>query len=196
LHKRHSDGSIFRRRVTTGWQQLDNNSLTKALAYDGATLYQLHGNGQIYRYTGTPMTGWGLIDNNWLTKAIVASGDPAAAAGTTAAHRLYQLHSNGQIYQYTNTPMTGWQLIADTSSAMALAADWSSGIHRLYKLHSNGEIYRYTGTPISGWQLLDGFSSLSGAKALAAAGGQLYQRTRRTMSTGAVLSASIKRLVG
>ena len=196
LYRRHGDGSIFRRTVTTGWQQLDNNQQTKALADDGATLYQRHGNGQIYKYTGTPMTGWQLIDNNPLTKAIAASGDPTKGASTTAAHRLYQLHGNGQVYQYTNTPLTGWQLIADTSTAVALAADWSSGIHRLYKLHGNGEIYRYTGIPVTGWQLLDGFSSLSGVKALAAAGGQLYQRTRRTLASGAVLSAGIKRLVG
>ena len=196
LYRRHGDGSIFRRTVTTGWQQLDNNQQTKALADDGATLYQRHGNGQIYKYTGTPMTGWQLIDNNPLTKAIAASGDPTKGASTTAAHRLYQLHGNGQVYQYTNTPLTGWQLIADTSTAVALAADWSSGIHRLYKLHGNGEIYRYTGIPVTGWQLLDGFSSLSGTKALAAAGGQLYQRTRRTLASGAVLSAGIKRLVG
>jgi hypothetical protein len=196
LYRRHGDGSIFRRTLTTGWQQLDDNSQTKALADDGATLYQLHGNGQIYKYTGPPMTGWQLIDNNTLTKAIAASGDPTKSASTTAAHRLYQLHGNGRVYQYTNTPLTGWQLIADTSGAVALAADWSNGLHRLYKLHGNGEIYRYTGVPVTGWQLLDGFSSLSGAKALAAAGGQLYQRTRRTLASGAVLSAGIKRLVG
>jgi hypothetical protein len=196
LYRRHGDGSIFRRTLTTGWQQLDNNPQTMALAEDGATLYQRHGNGQIYKYTGTPMSGWALLDNNSLTAAIAASGDPTTGASTTAAHRLYQLHKNGQVYQYTNTPMTGWQQIADTSSAVALAADWSGGLHRLYKLHSNGEIYRYTGFPITGWQLLDGFSSLSGTKALAAAGGQLYQRTRRTMASGAVLSAGIKRLVG
>ena len=96
LYQLHKDGKIWRFTGTPcsgnscpGWQMLDNNTATKAIAADGTRLYQLHNNGKIWRFTGTPCTGnscpgWQMIDNNSASKAIV-----------TGSALLYQLHDNG-----------------------------------------------------------------------------------------------------
>ena len=103
-------------------------------------LYQTHGDGTIWRYTGTPMTGWQMLDNNPRARAITASGP-----------RLYQLHGDGTIWLYTGTPMTGWQMLDNNPKARAIAASGTS----LYQLHGDGSIWIYTGTPLTGWQMLD-----------------------------------------
>jgi hypothetical protein len=123
-----------------GWQQLDDNRLTTQIAASGSTLYQLHSNGELFQYTGTPMVGWAKLDNNPLTKEIAAGGGA-----------LYQRHSTGQVWRYTGVPMTGWALIDSTSTAKSIMALGG----KLYKRHSDGSIFRYTGTPLSGWQQLD-----------------------------------------
>ena len=139
------------------WQQLDNNAATKAIAAAGNNLYQLHTNGKIWRYTGTPMTGWQMLDNNAATISIVAGGN-----------NLYQLHNTGKIWRYTGVPMTGWQLLDNNAATKAIiAAD-----NNLYQLHNNGKIWKYTGVPLTGWQLLD----TNGATvSIVAGGGNLYQ---------------------
>ena len=76
----------------TGWQMLDNNPRTISIVAAGVTLYQLHDDGTIWLYTGTPLTGWQLLDNNPRTISIVAA----------AAH-LYQLHEGafGKLHERT-----------------------------------------------------------------------------------------------
>ena len=37
-----------------GWVQLDNNALAVAIAAGGNDLYELHSDGQLWHYTGTP----------------------------------------------------------------------------------------------------------------------------------------------
>jgi hypothetical protein len=103
-------------------------------------LYQMHGDGTIWHYTGTPITGWQMLDDNPRARAIAASGP-----------NLYQLHGDGSIWKYTGTPISGWQLLDNNVRARAIAA--SGG--QLHQLHSDGTIWRYTGTPITGWQQLD-----------------------------------------
>jgi len=56
---------------------LDNNPQAAAVAA-GDPFYQLHHDGTIWRYTGTPCTGpscpgWWQLDNNPATKAIAGS---------------------------------------------------------------------------------------------------------------------------
>jgi peptidyl-Asp metalloendopeptidase len=92
---RNPSGAIWRHTGTPcsgehcpGWQRLDNNPSTTAIAANRAALYQLHSDGRIWRYTGTPCTGnycpgWQLLDNNPRTRGIEAAG---------AA--LYQVHVN------------------------------------------------------------------------------------------------------
>lgn len=103
-------------------------------------LYQMHGDGTIWLYQGTPMTGWQMLDNNPRARAIAASGS-----------QLYQLHGDGTIWRYTGTPMTGWQLLDNNPRTRAIATSGTS----LYQLHDDGTIWLYTGTPMTGWQMLD-----------------------------------------
>ena len=71
-------------------------------------LYQLHNDGMIYRYTGTPCSGatcsgWQRLDINPKTFALTGYGN-----------NLFQIHNDGMIWRYTGTPCsgescTGWQ---------------------------------------------------------------------------------------
>ena len=140
------------------WSWLDNNSRTEKIIADDHTLYQMHNNGSIWRFEGTPYSGWSLLDTNSRTVDIVADGG-----------NLYQLHSNGQIWRYTGTPFTGWQRLDANPATVKIIADGDN----LYQLHSTGRIWRYTGTPYSGWELLDRNSATVD---IVASGGHLYQR--------------------
>jgi hypothetical protein len=163
LYQLHRSGLIWKYTGTPcagdscpGWQLLDNNSATVAIAADGNNLYQLHRSGLIWKYTGTPCAGdscpgWQLLDNNSATVAIAVGGN-----------NLYQLHRSGLIWKYTGTPCAGnscpgWQLLDNNSATVAIAAD---GNGHLYQLHGSGLIWKYTGTPCTGnscpgWQMLD-----------------------------------------
>jgi hypothetical protein len=159
-----------------GWQRLDNNPKTIAIAATGShhfqALYQLHNDGWIWRYTDAPCEGdfcpgWQRLDNNSKTIAIAADGN-----------QLYQLHNDGWIWRYTGTPCSGdscpgWQRLDNNSKTVAIAA--AGG--QLYQLHNDGWIWRYNGTPCSGencpgWQRLDNNSK---TVAIIADEGQLYQ---------------------
>jgi len=61
-------------------------------------LCQLHNDGTIWLYTGTPMTGWQQIDGKMQTKSIAIGSD----ANSTY---LFKLLNNGSVWQYTGTPM-------------------------------------------------------------------------------------------
>ncbi|NBD24092.1 matrixin family metalloprotease [Paenibacillus glycinis] len=148
--------SIYGRRYGQ-WQNIDKNPATTAIAADGDSLYQLHGSGRIWTYTGVPITGWQELDNNPATRAI-----------TVSAGHLYQLHNNGRIWRYTGVPHTGWQEIDNNPATASITAAGNE----LYQLHVNGRIWRYTGVPHTGWQELDNNSA---TKAIAASPNHLYQ---------------------
>jgi len=176
---RNPDGTIWRYTGTPcagnscpGWQMLDNNPKTAAIAAAGTRLYQLHNNGAIWRYTGTPCTGnscpgWQKLDNNSKTVSIVAAGT-----------QLYQLHTDGAIWRSTGRPCVGnvcrgWQKLDNNPKAKAIVASGT----KLYQLHNDGMIWVYTGTACSGnscpgWQKLDNNPK---AKAIVASGTKLYQ---------------------
>ena len=129
-------------------------------------ILELHKDGSIWSYTGTPITGWTELDNN--AKAI----QTAESAGNT-----YELHNDGTIWSYTGTPITGWTKIGNNSAAIKIAA---SGDH-LYELDSTGTIWSYTGTPITGWtKVADNVA----AKSIAATQSNLYELD----STGTIWS--------
>ena len=122
------------------WQLIDNNPATAAIVADGDRLYQLHNNGRIWKYAGTPITGWQELDNNPATVKLAAAGG-----------HLYQLHNSGRIWRYTGVPHSGWQEIDHnprTSDIVAAGND-------LFQMHKDGRIWKFTGTPITGWQELD-----------------------------------------
>lgn len=154
------DGSIWLYQGTpiTGWQELDNNAQTSALATDGSgNLYQLHNDGSIWFYQGTPFN-WQQVDNNPQTSSIVVDGKG----------HLYQLRNNGTVWSYQNTPFN-WQQIDAWGGNIELATDGPGG---LYLLHADGSIWLYQGTPFN-WQQVDNNPA---ATAIAADGkGQLYQ---------------------
>ena len=172
----HYTGTPCNGESCPGWQRLDNNPKTVAIAASGSrhmqVLYQLHNDGWIWLYTGTPCQGdwcpgWQRLDNNSKTVAIAADDS-----------RLFQLHNDGWIWRYTGTPCNGdtcpgWERLDNNSKTIAVAA--ASG--QLYQLHNDGWIWRYTGTPCNGdtcpgWERLDNNSKTI---AIAAASGQLYQ---------------------
>jgi hypothetical protein len=155
-----------------GWEQLDDNPTTVALAGGGTKLYQFHYDGSIWLSNGTGCAsgscpGWQELDENNAAVAIAADSTD-----------LYELHNTGKIWRYTGTPCSGsscpgWQMLDDNTAAVAIASD--SG--ELYELHNTGKIWRYTGTPCSGtscpsWQMLDDNTA---AVAIAAGGGSLYE---------------------
>ncbi len=139
------------------WQLLDNNLATVAIVAEGNNLYQLHNNGRIWKYTGTPLTGWLELDNNPRTKQIAAAGG-----------KLYQIHNTGAIWRYTGPPMTGWRQLDNNPRSVAIVA----GGNNLYQLHDSGRIWKYVGPPVTGWQLLDDNPA---TKKIAASGANLYQ---------------------
>lgn len=154
-----------------GWSQLDENPATARIATNDTWLYQLHGTGRIWRYTGIACfvgcAGWEMLDSNADTIQIAASG--------TA---LYQMHKTGKIWRFTGTACTGagcpgWQMLDNNPDAATIVAAGGN----LYQLHKTGKIWKYTGTPCNGdrctgWQMLDANSQ---TVAIAAAGNTLYQ---------------------
>jgi hypothetical protein len=115
----HNDGSgIFQYTGTPlGWQQIDSNPATIAIAAgpltagDDASYYQLHNDGGIFQYdaSANPPTGWQQLDSNPANTAIAAGG------------ALYQLHNDGGIFQYTGTPFA-WQQIDSNPANTTIAA--------------------------------------------------------------------------
>jgi hypothetical protein len=143
------------------WLMLDRNPATQKLAAaSDRSLYQLHYDGKVWRYTGQPVSGWELIDQNPATVDIVA------APGV-----LYQRHRDGKIWRYTCPPLRGWELIDRNPATVQIAA--SAG--GLYQRHMDGRIWRYTGTPLTGWELIDQNPQ---TVQIAATRDTLYQRHR------------------
>jgi hypothetical protein len=68
---------------------LDNNPDTIDISAMGSHLYQIHGTGRVWRYTGIPMTGWELLDDFSGSQVVVGSdtGD------------VFQKHANGEIWR-------------------------------------------------------------------------------------------------
>jgi hypothetical protein len=158
-----------------GWQRLDNNPKTVAIASAANELYQLHSDGWIWRHNGVACDvdlcpGWQRLDNNPKTIAIAAGGN-----------QLYQLHHDGWIWRHTGNPCNGdscpgWVRLDNNSKTVAIVANATS----LYQLHKDGRIWRHTGTACSGdscpgWQMLDNNNKTI---AIAVNDTQLYQLHR------------------
>jgi hypothetical protein len=92
---------------------LDNNPAAVSIAaapIDGppnpwttSSLYQLHNDGSIWKYTGPPLSGWQKLDDNPGSVQIVTDNTQDV---------LYQVHSDGTIWLYKGPPLTGWQLLS------------------------------------------------------------------------------------
>jgi hypothetical protein len=106
-------------------------------------LFQLHNDGSIWEYTGTPF--WKKLDDNRATTAITVSDFGI----------LYQLHNDGSIWECPDVAIdpVEWTLIDSNTATTTIAG--GSGTP-LYQLHNDGSIWGYTGTPLTGWNKLDG----------------------------------------
>ena len=157
-----------------GWRLIDRNPNTKEIIVADITVYQRHGDNQIWRYEGlgvasegcsadlnTPCPGWSLIDRNPSTQAII--GGPET---------IYQRHANGEIWSYgsgkcpdnANLPCPGWTLIDRNPSTKDISAGADDKLqHTLFQRHNNGEIWSFAGShcpddvnvPCPGWTLID-----------------------------------------
>jgi len=158
---------------------LDDNIKTVDIAADDGALYQLHNDGMIWRYTGTPCAGnacpgWQMLDDNPRTTEIAAGGGQLYQLHDDL---LYQLHKDGTIWRYTGAPCSGnactaWQMLDNNAPTTAISA---AG-RQLFQLHTDGTIWRYIGTPCGGadcpgWQMLDN----NPQTAAVTAGDVLYQ---------------------
>jgi hypothetical protein len=120
---------------TTGYQDLRAAVQGLTVTSDNPFprhLYQMHGDGTIWRYTGTPMTGWQMLDNNPRARAIVASGG-----------RLYQLHGDGTIWVYTGPPISGGRCWI--TRELARCDVW----HRPVPAYDDGHYLEHTGPPMT-----------------------------------------------
>jgi hypothetical protein len=124
-----------------------------------ADLYQLHGDGSLWHYTGTAMTGWQKLDGNPGTVAVASAADGG---------QLYQLHADHSLWQFTGTAMTGWQRLDANPHTKAIAA--ANGT--VYQLHDDGSLFAHSGPVNAGWLKLDGNPKTVG---IAATGSDLYQ---------------------
>jgi hypothetical protein len=116
------------------------------------TLLQLHDDGAIWRYNGTPCNenacpGWDLIDKNPRTESIAG---------------VYQRHVDGKIWRWneqfrcTGNACPGWTLI-DTNPQ---TKEITFGVDGLYARHINGQIWKFIGgactaSACPGWTLVD-----------------------------------------
>jgi hypothetical protein len=159
-----------------GWQKLDNNFRTVAIAAARDNLYQLHYDGSVWRFTGQPCSGtscpgWEKLDNNFRTVAI------ASASG-----KLYQLHRDGSIFRYTGQPCSrdscpGWQRLDRNAATIAIVAHGANG---LYQLHGDGKVWEFTGTVCTGascpgWRKVDDDREIAD---ISLANGKLQKRQR------------------
>jgi hypothetical protein len=161
LFQMHFSGSIWQ-TTGSGWTENDNNSLTTQIIAAGGTLFlcfqgtcppnipplvQLHSDGKIWQYTGTPCNntgcpGWQMLDDNSLTTKIFGFADGNGGPGS-----IFQFHSDGSIWKYTGPTCSGnscpgWQWLANDSSAKQLVAAETSG--RIFVLDTNGTIRELT----------------------------------------------------
>lgn len=191
VYELRTDGSILQNTCSgnscQGWQLLDNNPSATSITSGGGSLFEMHNNGSLWKYTGTPCglfacTGWVELDDNPATKMI-------AAGENFAGYGLFELHFSGSIWQYTGTPCSngvcpGWIEEDNNSRTTQIIAAGGTlcfqtncpSISPLVQLWNNGTIWQYTGTPCNstgcpGWQMLDdnsatikifGFASGSG----------------------------------
>ena len=104
---------------------------------------QLHNDGSIFQYTGTPFS-WQQLDNNPATTAIVAAfGVPGP----------FILRNGSGIFQYTGTPFA-WQQIDNNPATTALATSIIGPGFGLYELHNDGSgIWQFAGA--LEWQQID-----------------------------------------
>lgn len=151
VFQRHANGVVW--RWDGGfrlWHQVDTSiDSAKRLAGSPARVYQIRGDGRIYRCATTGCdtdASWEVLDDNPTSTTITAGG----AFGGSGL--LVQMHGNDadrQLWKHA-TGFRDWQLI-DADPATVQAAVGSS---QIYQLQSSGRIEQYE-TIDGGWIPLD-----------------------------------------
>jgi hypothetical protein len=180
LFQLHFSGSLFQSTGAPcnssgclGWVELDSNLITQIVAAGGTQflcfqtscppnippLVQLHSDGSIWQYTGTPCNstscpGWQKLDNNPAAVKIFGFADGGGGTGS-----IFQLHSDGSIWRYTGQPCSGnscpgWKNIASAPSAKIIMTAETSG--RLFVMNNDGSVWELTTS--SGWVELNNSS--------------------------------------
>ena len=103
-------GSIPGHRFPAGRCWTSKPAATEIVA-SPSTLYQAHGDGTIWSYTGPPISGWQMLDNNPRARAIAAD-----------SNLWDQLHGvDGTTWLYTGPPLSGWQTLDTNPATTAIA---------------------------------------------------------------------------
>jgi hypothetical protein len=141
-----------------------------------AELFQLHGDGQMFRYDGNGQCtdaacpGWTMIDKNAATKQF--SGGFGG---------LYQLHSDGKIWRYdgrgqcAGNTCPGWTLIDKNTRSVAI----TGGPGGLYQRQVDGQIWKYDGHGECTNKLCPGWTEIDKnprTVEIVAASGTVFQR--------------------
>jgi hypothetical protein len=128
---------------------------TPVHAAPNLSLHQIHRDGSIWRYTGTPCSGWSycpgwqLLSNNPATYDIAASN-----------RGLVQVRTDGSIWGYTGTPCSGWS----SCPGWQILGNWQSSTTVL----NNTNLFVLDDITGSAWQFLN-----PGWKHIGNAAGQL-----------------------
>jgi len=159
-------GGPFSLNSTCSWTLLDFNYLEGANAtVGGAGIFEMHWDGSIWIYDGSPCTdnnydlncpGWIQLDGNANSRSL--------AVGETS---LYQMWQGGAIWKYTGPPCNpttcpGWVQIGNNPNTSQIAANGNN----MYQTQTDGSIWQFTGQNCSGgncsgWVKLDNNPNLA-----------------------------------
>ncbi len=153
VYQRHTNGIVW--KWDGGfrlWHQVDTHlDSDKRLAGSSARLYQLRGNGEIYRCAISgcdAYSDWEALDDNWNSTAI-AGGGVAGGSGV-----LVQLHGERpeRFMWRHRIGFRDWEIIADNPLTTGITV----GFSHVYMVLSSGLIERFVGLdPTPTWELLD-----------------------------------------
>ncbi|MGC9951912.1 MAG: hypothetical protein ABSF64_36675 [Bryobacteraceae bacterium] len=153
-------GGPFALGSSCPWTLIDFNYDEGASATVGeAGIFEMHWDGSIWSYPGTPCT-----DNNYYLNCagwVQLDGNPNSSSLAIGATSLYEKWQNGAIWKYTGPPCNsitcpGWVQIGDNPNTSQIAA----GGFNMYQTQTDGSIWQFTGqtcngNTCSGWVKLD-----------------------------------------
>jgi hypothetical protein len=102
LYQLHNSGRIWQYTGTplTGWQELDNNPATTAIAAFDSSLCQLHQSGLVWIFTGTPHTGWNQLGPNESAHVLEVGVGQNLAAPSNVPSGIYVLTPDNTILEW------------------------------------------------------------------------------------------------
>jgi hypothetical protein len=171
LHQSSNDTSIWQYTGTTGtpccaaWRKLDQNNLIVDIAgitdgsmghnpqfFPGGSIFQLHSDGSIWRYTGTPCNGnacpgWQPIDSN-------SAGTVKAIVAAEVSGQVFKLLNNGQVWQFSGVPFD-W--VSFDAGVQSIAASNNA----IVELRNDGSIWWLDAAPDSAFHHLTQLPALA-----------------------------------